>query len=111
MVKWLGETALWLGGKGREKELLAWTLVDCALQEVLEPVEDHEGREVPHYWFILHIQVTQHFIQSPESDQFNDVAVNTGADEGNVACSLEVSVGYVVVLEYEVRYEELDGGL
>ena len=44
----------------------------------------------------------------PESDQFNDVSIDAGEEEGHVACGLEGADGYVTVLESEGRYEECD---
>ena len=94
-----------------ERELVSRKLVGCALQEVVEPVAYHEGRELLCYRFVLHVQIVQHIIRVPMSDQFNDVDVDAGAEEGNGACGPEIDGIYVAVLESEARSEEHDGGI
>ena len=105
------DIALWVGGKIRETKLVARKRVGCALKEVLDPMTDHEGLQVLHYWFDLLVKAAQHLIQAPVSDQFNDASVDAVAEEVYGDSGLEGAGRDVTVLEFKGRFEEIDGGI
>ena len=41
---------------------------------------DYEFGVVPHDWFSLHVEILQHFVTPPASNEANDVIVHAGTD-------------------------------
>ena len=38
-------------------------------------MHEHEPREIPHGWLCLHMEVPEHLVAAPASNQLDDVAV------------------------------------
>ena len=47
---------------------------------------DHELEEIPHDWLSLHMEIPQHFVAPPVSNEADDVIVGAGKEECHGAC-------------------------
>ena len=59
---------------------------DCLVgQESKGAALEHAGREIPHHRFSLHVEVAQHFVRAPATEQTNDITVDMGTKESHGA--------------------------
>ena len=73
---------------------------------------DHEFGEIPHYWLSLHIEIPQHFVTPPASNEADYVIFDAGTEECHGACYPNGSCRDVFMCELQMGYrEEFYGGL
>ena len=73
---------------------------------------DHEFGEVPHYWFSLHVKISQKFVTPPASYEADDIIFHAITEECHGACFLKGPRRNVFIREPQMgSREEFDRGL
>ena len=72
---------------------------------------DHEFGVVPHDWFSLHVEITQHFVTTPVSNKYDDVIVQSGTEECHSAFCPKGPRRDILIRESQIgSHEEFDRG-
>ena len=61
---------------------------------------DHEFGEISHDWLSLHMEIPQHFVAPPASNESDDVIVDTITEECHGACCPKGSYIDVLIREH-----------
>jgi len=72
--------------------------------EVVVAISEHMGSKITHVRFGLYMQIAQHVVRAPVTQQLDDVAINVGTQEGH-------STGGPERACRNVTREEAKGGL
>ena len=67
---------------------------------------DHEFGEISHDWLSLHMEIPQHFVTPPASNEADYVIVDAGTEECHGACCPKGSCRDVMMRELQIGSRE-----